>query len=548
MLRVLFGERGTAERRPGLAAKSSSELTIPSVTSPLKTLSRETAIYGLSTVVGRFMNFLLVPFYVNVLRTRVEFGIQTTLYAYMAFLSVVLPLGLEGAYFRYAARAEGAAEDGEREKRLFSTPFWAIVTFGIPIAAILFLAAPRLAIPVFADPSHDLSAYLPMLVTILKLASVVLVLDALSVVPFASLRLEHRAGVFTALKLGNIVLTLALNFLFVLRWRIGVEGIFRANVIASAATLAAVLAACGSRFAFRFDGSVFRRMLPFGLGNVPAYLGAMAVQVIDRPIVQRMKGLDQAGIYQANYRMGIAMMVLVSMFDYAWRPFFLRQHATKGDEAKPLFARVFTYTSLLMLLAFLGLSFFLPWFVGVRLPFIRHSLLRRDYLSGTGVIPIVLLAYVFQGLYTNFIVGVYIRERTRWLPVATGLAAAVNVGTNLWWIPRWGILGAAAATLAAYIVMAATLYVVSQRLFRIEYEWGRVGRISAIVLAAYFAGAWAGTAWAKIAAFAAAVVLLFFAGVFRPGELEALKSMFRFRRGPVVPDPVAYATEKREEI
>jgi O-antigen/teichoic acid export membrane protein len=517
------------------------------VTSPLKALSRETAVYGLSTVVGRFLNFLLVPFYVNVLRTRVEFGVQTTLYAYMAFLSVVLPLGLEGAYFRYAARAEGEAPEPQREGRLFSTPFWTIFSFSLPAAAVLFLLAPALAMPLFADPSHDLSALLPTLVRILRLAPGILLLDALAVVPFAALRLEHRARTFTALKLGNIALTLALNFLFVLRWRTGVEGIFRANLIASAATLASVLASCGSKFALRFDREVFRRMFPFGLGNVPAYLGAMIVQVIDRPIVQRMKGLDQAGVYQANYRMGIAMMVLVSMFDYAWRPFFLRQYATKGDSARPLFARVFTYTALFLLLAFLGLSFFLPWFVGVRLPLVRHSLLRRDYLSGTGVIPIVLLAYVFQGFYTNFIVGVYIREKTRWLPVATGLAAAVNVATNLWWIPRWGILGAASATLAAYVVMAATLLAVSQRIFPIAYEWGRVAKIFAIVLGAYAAGLWIGSAWGKIAAFLAALALLFVAGVFQPGELEALKALFRPRRTAAIPDPVAYATEKREE-
>ena len=518
------------------------------MTSPLKTLSRETAIYGFSTVVGRFLNFLLVPFYVNVLRTRVEFGIQTTLYAYLAFLSVVLPLGLEGAYFRYAARAEGDVAERERERRLFSTPFWTIFAFGLLSAVGLFLAAPALALPVFADPAHDLSAFLPTLVRILRLGSGVLLLDALSVVPFAVLRLEHRARTFAALKLGNIALTLALNFLFVLRWRSGVEGIFRANLIASAATLVAVLAFCAGKIAMRFDAGIFRRMLPFGLGNVPAYLGAMVVQVIDRPIVQRMKGLEQAGIYQANYRMGIAMMVLVSMFDYAWRPFFLRQYATRGDDARPLFSRVFTYTTLLMLLAFLGLSFFLPWFVGVRLPLVGRSLLRRDYLSGTGVIPIVLLAYVFQGFYTNFIVGIYIREKTRWLPVATGLAAAVNIVANLWWIPRWGILGAAAATLAAYVVMAATLYAVSRRIFPIAYEWQRVLRMFAIVLGAYAAGSWIGTGWGRITAFLAAVGLLFATGFFHPGEIEALKAFFRLRRAPSIPEPVEYATEKREEI
>jgi len=509
------------------------------VDSPLKTLSRETAIYGVATVVGRFLNFLLVPFYVNVLRTRTEFGVQTSLYAYLAFLSVVLPLGLEGAYFRYAARAEGTSEDADRERRLFSTPFWTILGFGSLAVAGLVLAAPALVGPAFADPKHDLSALPPVLVEILREGALILLADALSVVPFAALRLEHKARTFALLKVGNIVATLALNFVFVLRWRWGVAGIFRANLIASAVTLAAVLWACRRRIAPLFDRAEARRMIPFGLGNVPAYLGAMMVQVIDRPIVQRLRGLDEAAVYQANYRMGIAMMVLVSVFDYAWRPFFLRQYATSGEAAKPLFARVLTASVLAMMLAFLGLGFLLPWVVGVRLPLVHRALLRPDYLSGTGVIPVVLLAYVFQGLYTNFIVGVYVREKTRWLPLVTGLGAAVNVGTNLWWIPRFGILGAAYATLAAYAVMAAALLAVSQRLFPIRYEWGKVGAIAGVCAAAYAAGRASGSGAVEAALFVAAAAALV-AGFARTAALPAPSEA-------APPEPVADARREGAE-
>jgi O-antigen/teichoic acid export membrane protein len=492
------------------------------VKSPLQALTKETAVYGFSTVAGRFLNFLLTPFYVNVLRSSTEYGIAGSLYAYLAFFSVILPLGLEGAYFRYAARAEEKAPERDSERRLFSTPFWTICAVGAPIAILAILFSPRLAPAIFSDSRHDLSAFGPSLAAILRDGAVILFLDALAVIPFAALRLERRAWLFASIRTGGIVLTLALNFLFVLHYRWGIVGIFHANVIASAAILVAVLWSTREKLSGVFEASVFRTMAPFGLASVPAYLAAMMVQVIDRPIVQKLKGLDALGVYQANYRMGFAMMVLVSVFDYAWRPFFLREYATRGEAVKPLFARVFTYTTLVLLGAFLVLAFFLPWFVGVPLPGIHHSLLRKDYLSGTGVIPVVLLAYVFQAFYTNFIAGIYIAEKTRWLPAVTGLGAAVNIAANLLLIPAMGILGAAYATLAAYAAMAAAIYVCAGRFFPIRYEWGRVTAAFAVVLPAYALGSWSGSHWLQAVLAPAAAAVLWVGGFFSPDEKTAL--------------------------
>ncbi len=500
--------------------------------SPLRTLSRETAIYGVSTVVGRFLNFLLVPFYVNVLRSRAEYGFTSSLYAYLAFLSVVFPLGLEGAYFRYAARAEGSPEDPETERRLFSTPFWLIAALGLVFAGALWAAGPALVGPLFADPAHDVRSAYPLLLSILQLGAAILFFDALAVLPFAALRLEHRAKTFAAIRIGNIVLTLALNFLFLLKLRWGVVGIFRANALASAATFVAVLPAVSGRLAARFDRGVLAKMLPFGLANVPAYLGAMMVQVIDRPIVQRLRGFSELGVYQANYRMGFAMMVLVSVFDYAWRPFFLRQYATEGDRSKALLARVMTYTAALSLFAFLVLAFFLPRLVAIPIPGIGRSLLRRDYLAGTGVIPVVLFAYVFQMFATNFIAGIYIREKTSRLPVVTGLGALVNVAANLWWVPLFGILGAAYATLAAYVVMAAAMFFFSQRAFPIRYEWGRLGRLALVTAGVYAAGKLSGSAAIEALLIVGAFLLLRLGAFFTAEEIEFFRRMFG-RRAPV---------------
>jgi O-antigen/teichoic acid export membrane protein len=548
MLRGILQRVADRARAPpeGSSSAGGNALLFRAVKSPLRTLSKETAIYGVSTVVGRFLNFLLVPFYVNVLSSRAEYGFTSSLYAYLAFLSVVFPLGLEGAYFRYAARPEGEREDAGRERRLFTTPFWTVLAFSALLAGALAVLAPALAGPLFADPRRDVREALPMLAAILRLGALILLFDAAAVLPFAALRLEHRARTFAAIKIGNIMLTLALNFWFLLGLRWGVEGIFRANAIASAVTLAAVLPCVASRIGRGFDRSVLARMLPFGLANVPAYLGAMMVQVIDRPIVQRLRGFSELGVYQANYRMGFAMMVFVSVFDYAWRPFFLRQHATHGNASRPLIARVFTYTATLSLLAFLVLAFFLPWLVGVPLPGVHRSLLRRDYLSGVGVIPVVLLAYVFQMFATNFIAGLYIRERTSRLPIVTLLGAAINVGANFWWVPRFGILGAAYATLAAYVAMAAAMFFFSQRAFPLEYEWGRLGRVALVVSGVYAAGKWAGDLRVDAALVGLAIALLAFGGFFTAEESQFFRRLFRGRAAvtPVTDAAPVVAEEK----
>ncbi len=494
----------------------------------LASLSKDTLIYGSSTVLSRFLNFLLVPFYVNVLATTAEYGIASSLYAWIAFLNVVYPLGLEGAFFRYASRGEQEAADPEMRKKNFSSPFNVIALFGLFLSAALFLLAPRLAAPIFHNPKTDIEPMLPMLVQILRYSSIILFFDGLAIIPFAALRLERRPKVFAALKLLNVVVTLILNFYLILGLHTGVAGIFLANLAASALTFFLLVPTFGREWTAKIDRQVMAKMLPFGLG-------AMMVQVIDRPIVQLYLGLGAVGIYQANYRMGFIMMVFVSLFEYAWRPFFMRQHKTDDARARVLFSRVFTYFMAVTLVAFLLLSFFLPYLLST--PVFGRRLLRADYLVGMDIIPVVLFAYVFQGMYTNFIAGIYIKERNKVLPYITGLGALVNVGANILLVPRIGIMGGALATLAAYLVMAAAIYREAQQVYRVEYEWGRVAKLFLMVGLAYgleralvlgqAVTAGTGLFALRCGLSVAALLGLHFAGFFTPQELEYLRGLLK---------------------
>ncbi len=527
----------------------------------IKALSKETLIYGASTVLGRFLNFLLVPFYVNVLDPRM-YGVSSLTYTYISFLTIIYTMGLEAAYFRYASRGEHVQRSIEEERKLFSGPFLSVLMFGGLLSVLLFLFAPVLAWPIFHDPTKDITPFLPDLVLILRLAAIILLFDSLNIIPFAALRIDRRALWFGSIRLTGVLITLALNFILILGFHQGVEGIFVANLVASAVMLIMLAPTIKRRFEFRIARPVMKQLLPFGLTNVPAYLSAMMVQVIDRPIVQAFLGLAILGVYQANYRMGIIMMVFVGLFEYAWRPFFLRESMTDDKRARQIFSRVFTYFMVIACIGFLFLAFFLPDVLAVRLPFIHHAIFQKKiYLTGLDIIPVVLGAYIFQGMYTNFIAGIYIKEHNKVLPFVTGLGAVVNVVSNVLLIPPLGIMGAALATLFAYMAMAGALYWQAQKVYHIAYDWRRVGLVAGLVLIAflieflyvrlYLFGL--ENILMKLALFFGVIVLLFLTGFFSKGELAALKSIVRapqslllaMTRGRV-PEPMEASGERED--
>ena len=429
-------------------------------------LGKETAIYGLSTILGRLLNFLIVPLYANVLLPS-ENGVIANLYAYIAFAFVVFCYGMEPAYMRFVS----SLEVGDRRQN-FTVPFLSLATTSVILACAIHLSAQTIGGWVGVGAGQE---------RLVQYAGWILCFDALAVIPFASLRMERKARVFAGLKLLNITSNLVLNILFLVILRMHAEGVLLANLIASALTLSAMIGIILRNLRFSFPHGLYAQILRFGLPYLPAGLAGIAMQVVDRPIVRLLTNDATLGIYQLNYRLGIFMMLIVGMFDYAWRPFFLT-HASEPD-AKPLFARVFTYFTLGMLTIFLLVSFFIEDIV--RMTLFGKQFFPPTYWSGTLIVPWVLLAYVFTGAYVVFMVGVYLEKKTSYLPFISGAGAALNVAVNFLLIPRLGILGAALATLASYIVMAAGMYVVSQRFYRVPYEWGKVMRASGAAAAAF---------------------------------------------------------------
>jgi O-antigen/teichoic acid export membrane protein len=489
-----------------------------SLKTQLRQLTSDTAVYGISTILGRFLNFLLVPFYTNVFPAA-EYGYVTVVYSIIAFLNVVYTFGLEPAYMRFLEHRTEA-----QRKELFSTAFWAIA-----IAAALM----TIAIVLFAGDCAALIGLPARWIAIVPLAAGTLAIDALNAIPFASLRMEKRSRAFALIRFGSILINIALNLFLVLALHASIVAVFVAGIIASGASTLFLLPVILKKTAFAIDRTRLKEMLAFGLPTLPAGLAAMVTQVIDRPLMMRLVDPATAGIYGANYRLGIFMMLVVTMFQFAWQPFYL-QHASASN-AKALFARVMTYFVFVALVVVLAVSLFVDDVATV--PLIRHrALIGREYWSGLGIVPIVLFSYVWTGMSVILNAGLLIRKKTGYLALVTAAGAAVNIVANLFLIPRIGMYGGAFATLAAYMAMALLYWIVTRRIYPVPYEYPRLLKL-------FLGFAACGSAWYLIPAgvlpewliegglLIAFPVLLWLMRFFRHDELRELRNLrFKGRR------------------
>lgn len=415
----------------------------------IKSLGKESFIYGLSTVGARLLNFILLPFYTHYL-VPAEYGIVAAVFSYIAVLNVVYHYGMDQAYMRHYSG---------REKALPT----AFASLGATTAVLTLLLC------AFAPFWADISGIGAVNARLIYYSAAILLLDTVTIVPFADLRMRHRPLRFAGIRTVSIAVNVALNVLFLKYMGLGLESVFLANVVSSG--IAALLLIPEMRGCLRgADIPMLKELLAFALPLLPAGLGSMAVQVLDRPIMLRLADTASVGIYQANYRLGIFMMLVVSMFDQAWRPFFI-ERAHKQDAA-PVFARVLTYFFMGGLWVWLGLAFFIPDIA--RFSVAGVNLIHPDYWSGLGIVPVVLAAYLLNGIYINFLAPVIIAKRTSLILGVTLAGAAVSIGGNLALIPAFGMHGAAWALLLSYLVMAVMIYRRGRGLFPVPYEFGRM--------------------------------------------------------------------------
>lgn len=428
--------------------------------SKLKRLTKETSIYGLSMVLGRFLNFLLTPFYSNYL-SKNELAFVIYVYSAIAFINLLYSFGMESAFFRFVKNDSNDIDEETHQSIVFSNSYLSILLLSSINTIILFSLSN--VIPNFVK-SYDAN---PLLI---KLISLIPVLDALVLIPFAYLRITRNAIKFSILRFVAILLNVVLNVVFLVFFRLGVWGVIYAQLISSSFALVLFIPQIIKLLRFKIDFKLLKQMFAFGLPTLPASFSAIILQVADRQIMEYISSPDILSNYGVNYRLAIPMMVFVSIFEYAWKPFYLNHY--QDSDAKELFSKVLTYFTAFSMLLILFWTFSLDFIV--KLPFLGGNFINPIYWSGLNIVPIVMFGYYFNGVFTNLNAGFLIQKQTKYLPIAMGIGAIVNIVLNFWLIPFWGIYGGAWATFVAYLITAIVIYLYSRKVYPIEYEWKKI--------------------------------------------------------------------------
>jgi O-antigen/teichoic acid export membrane protein len=430
---------------------------------PLKKLAGQTVIYGIPSIAGRFLNYLLTYLYTRVFTTG-EFGVNSEFYAYSGVFTVLLAFGLETGYFRFA-------KDAENPKKVFSTALGFIM-----VGASVFLGLLML----FAQPMADLLKY-PDNPEYIRWFALMLAFDAIGAIPFARLRYESKAKNFAGIKIIEIAINIGLNIFFLIVCRkahinnptsflgslynpaIGVGYVFIINVFASAVKLL-LLSPQLKDITEGFDKELFNKMIRYSLPMVLIGFAGIINEMLDRMILKytlpydNATNLAQLGIYAACYKLAVIMSLFIQAFRYAAEPFFF-SHAAKDDSRK-VYADVMQYFVIFCVFIFVGVMLYMDKV---------QTFIGPDFRVGLKVVPILLIANLFFGIYTNLSIWYKLTDRTMtgaWVSIG---GAVVTIGINLLFIPAYGYMASAWATLICYVGMAAVSYFLGQKYFPVNY-------------------------------------------------------------------------------
>ncbi len=416
--------------------------------SSIKTLAKDTAIYGLSSIVGRFLNYLLVPLYTHVISAASGgYGIVTNLYAYTALILVILTFGMETTFFRFANKED------EDPNTVFST---SLAMVGV--LSVVFLGA----VFAFITPISQALGYSTHPDYILMMASVV-ALDAIQAIPFCLLRFQKKALKFAGLKLLFIVLNIGLNLLyFVVLGHTEVYYVFSLNLVCTFLITFFFIPEL-AHIRFRVDMKLLRRMFSYSWPILILGIAGILNQAADKmifPLVypDKTQGISELAVYGACAKIAMIMAMITQAFRYAYEPFVFAQSRERGQAH--MYAMGMKYFVIFTLMAFLCV---MAW-----LPALRY-MVGADYWQGLRVVPIVMAAEIMMGVYFNLSFWYKLIDKTIYGAVFSIVGCAVLLAVNFWGIPRMSYMACAWGGFAGYGTAMILSYIVGQRMNPIPY-------------------------------------------------------------------------------
>ncbi len=431
----------------------------------IKKLASQTAIYGLSSIFGRFLNYLLVPLLTYHFSAG-QYGVISEFYAYAGFFSVLLLLGFDTGYFRFRNKQSLAGD------KAYSTALWFVLQVNVWFFTLIVWINPWLS---------DILGYKDHPFYVLCF-SLILVMDAIASIPFARLRAEDKAFRFAGVKIAEILITLGLTIFFIkicpklyaehsFPWidkiyhpDIGVGYVFIANLIASICKFI-LLTPQLAGIRWGWSSALFPRMLKYSLPMVVIGFAGIINEMLDRVLLKHLLPHDAAtnmkmlGIYSACYKLSILMSLFIQAFRFAAEPFFF-SYADKTD-SKAIYAKVLKYFVIFCVFIFLLVTLFLDFF---------KYFVGPEFRSGLTVVPILLLANLFLGIYVNLSIWYKLTDRTFMGAIVSLCAAGLTIYLNIIWIPVYGYTGSAWAHLIGYGGMALASYVLGQIYYPVNYN------------------------------------------------------------------------------
>jgi O-antigen/teichoic acid export membrane protein len=428
--------------------------------SEMKSLAKDTAIYGLSSIIGKFLNYLLVPLYTYVLARTDDYGIVTNLYAWTALLLVLLTYGMETGFFRFANREEYDA------KSVYKTAYWTLFSTSTLFALLVLIFQQPLASALgYADHAEFVAM---MFVTV--------AVDAFASIPFAYLRNQKRPIVFAALKLLFVVLNIGFNILFlVVLGKNDVFYVFLSNLLATAIQTLCLLPFTMPKGG-RFDGAALKQMLLYSLPLLVLGVAGIMNQTLDRILFPYLYTGDDAqaqlGIYGACFKVAMVMMMFTQAFRYAYEPFVFSKH--KDRNSIEAYADAMKYYIIFSYLILLGVIFYLDIF---------RYIVSSAYWEGLKIVPVVLWTYVFQGVYFNLSFWYKLTDETKWGAYFSLIGLVITLVLQIVGVPLIGYWASCGSSLVCYFVIMVLSYVIGQRKAPIPYDLKRIGLYTVLTLA-----------------------------------------------------------------
>lgn len=449
----------------------------------MKVLAKETAIYGVSSIVGKFLNWMLVPLYTYVLQQQSDYGIVTNLYAWTALLLVILTYGMETGFFRFINK------EGENPRTVYTTSLITLFT-----SSVLF----ALACVLWQTPIASLMGY-PLHSEFIAILGVTVAIDAFASIPFAYLRYKKRPLQFAALKLLFVFLNIALNLFFLVLcpkiqdWSIisswydpnyGVGYVFVANILATGIQTLFLIPAVaegfkgsksskGSKGIFSWD--LLRQLLKYSLPLLVLGVCGIMNQTLDRILFPFLyTGEDaqsQLGIYGACFKVAMVMMMFTQAFRYAYEPFVFAKH--KDRESVAAYADAMKYYIIFSFMILLGMIVYLD---------LLKFIVAPSYWEGLRIVPIVLWTYIFQGVYFNLSFWYKLTDKTQWGAYFSLLGVIITFVLQVVFVPRIGYMASALSSTICYFVIMLLSYFVGKKHLTIPYDIRRIGIYTLIIL------------------------------------------------------------------